>query len=109
MNFCKYLKLITLIFVLSSSIFAAPGDLDPTFGPVGFVITPFPGEAAVNHTILRQPDGKIILVGERSGGPTPGGITLVRYNSDGSLDTTFDGDGIVRSDLVGEGNAAAVP
>jgi hypothetical protein len=38
-----------------------------------------------------QPDGKIVVVGQSEFR----GFTGVRYNSNGSGDTTFDGDGIV--------------
>ena len=47
------------------------------------------GEAG--HHVKVQPDGKIVV----SAG-IDGMMTLVRFNADGSLDTTFDGDGLAR-------------
>ena len=44
--------------------------------------------------VAMQADGKIVVAGvDRS--TAPGDFALARYNPDGSLDTTFDGDGRV--------------
>ncbi len=75
------------------------GALDPTFDGDGTVTTAFPGFNGISHVVI-QPDGKIVA----SGGGTAG-FTLARYNSNGSLDTTFDGDGKVET---GPGAAGAV-
>jgi uncharacterized delta-60 repeat protein len=45
-----------------------------------------------------QPDGKIVLVGSVSAGSDNGKIGVLRYRSDGSLDPSFDGDGMVLAD-----------
>ncbi len=67
---------------------ARRGDLDPTFSGDGRQRTDFGfglGEAAAT---VRQADGKIIAVGTNFlGDPNP--FVLVRYNADGSLDTSF--------------------
>lgn len=65
------------------------GSLDATFGNGGTVINDF-GEGLESYAIvvIIQPDGRIIVSGESSY------VFLVaRYNSDGTLDTTFSGDG----------------
>lgn len=70
------------------------GSLDATFGIGGIVITDFSPDAdadEVAQVVVQQPDGKLVVAG---------GFThfkLARYNTDGSLDTTFDGDGKVSS------------
>jgi uncharacterized delta-60 repeat protein len=67
------------------------GSLDVSFGTGGRVTTPPDASARAG---LLQPDGRIIAVGR----PTPitnGPIVVARYNPDGSLDPTFDGDGVV--------------
>jgi len=48
---------------------------------------------------LLQPDGKIVLVGsnETVFGNTGDKLLLIRYNSDGSLDTSFGNGGIVQT------------
>jgi len=72
------------------------GTPDKTFGVDGKVQTDFPGLAAVASSVVVQPDGKILV----AGGAFPlftflGDFKLVRYNSNGSLDTSFGDGGIV--------------
>jgi len=66
---------------------AAPGDSDTGFSGDGRVTTNF-GGTDVGRSIALQSDGKIIVVGE-----TDNAIGLARYNTNGSLDTSFDSDG----------------
>ncbi len=65
--------------------------------PAGIVVTPIgPGNSAdVSTGIAMQTDGKIVVVGQSSTAETSQDFTVVRYNTDGSFDTTFGGDGIV--------------
>ena len=49
---------ISLLFALSTSISAAPGDLDPTFGSGGIVITR--GSSISNHLYYCMGDGDSI-------------------------------------------------
>ena len=44
------------------------------------------------YSVVVQPDGKILVAGQSFNGNS-WDYALVRYNTDGSLDTTFDGDG----------------
>ena len=72
------------------------GTLDTTFGSRGKVRTDFPGLAAVPSSVVIQPDGKIVV----AGGAFPlftflGNFEVVRYNPNGSLDTSFGNGGIV--------------
>ncbi len=53
------------------------------------------------HALAVQADGRIVVAGS-SGGDA----ALVRYNPDGTLDATFDGDGIVKIDF-GSSNEVA--
>jgi uncharacterized delta-60 repeat protein len=76
---------------------AAAGDLDPTFGVGGKVTTDlFGGNDDAGGAVI-QPDGKIIVVGVGAGPNGQGGLVLVRYNPDGSLDLTFGSGGRVIS------------
>ena len=69
------------------------GSRDTTFDGDGIVTTPIDvGSRAFSVDI--QPDGKIVAAGNSYNG-TNSAFPLVRYNSDGSLDTSFDGDGKV--------------
>jgi uncharacterized delta-60 repeat protein len=77
----------------------ANGNLDSTFDFDGIVTTDVFGTD--NATTIRvQPDSKILIGGGNSG---PNSATLIRYNTNGSLDTTFDGDGRVTIDVPNVG------
>ena len=85
----------------------ANGTLDTAFGVGGKVRTDFPGLAAVPSSVVIQPDGKIVV----AGGAFPlftflGDFKLVRYNPDGSLDTSFGKGGIVTTSFPGQGSYA---
>ena len=75
---------------LCRPVSAAPGDLDPSFGSSGKVITTFPGQLeglGGAYAVALQPDGKIVAAGW-SFSSSPGGhgqFALARYNPDGSL------------------------
>lgn len=64
------------------------GVLDNTFGIGGIVTTPV-GIASKGNSVVIQSDGKIILAGEANNGSNTSNFALVRYFSDGTLDTTF--------------------
>lgn len=74
------------------------GSLDNTFDLDGIVTTTIGTSDADLEDMVLQTDGKIILTGTSEGIPN-GDITLARYNSDGTLDNTFDTDGIVTTNL----------
>jgi uncharacterized delta-60 repeat protein len=85
----------------------ANGTLDTTFGVDGKVTTDFPGLAAVASSVVVQPDGKILVAGGAFPGFTfAGDFKLVRYNPDGSLDTSFGAGGIVTTSFPGQGSYA---
>lgn len=89
----KYsLCLMLCITGIGLTAIAAPSDLDPAFGNLGKVVSSPDGtEAIFGNAIALQSDGKIIMAGNRQ--QFAAGIIVVRYNADGSLDTTFDSDG----------------
>ncbi|MDP9491013.1 MAG: PASTA domain-containing protein [Actinomycetota bacterium] len=70
------------------------GGLDPSFGSGGRVITPISSAADHLFDLAFQADGKLVAAGWsfQGGGPH---IALARYDQDGILDRSFDGDGIV--------------
>jgi uncharacterized delta-60 repeat protein len=73
---------------------AVPGDLDPSFGAGGQVVTQIGGSDDHASSVAVQPDGKIIVGGYSwNGGEYD--FALARYTTTGALDTTFDGDGKV--------------
>ena len=81
--------------VFSVAAQAAPGDLDLTFSGDGKQTTDFGSGSGDAAAIVRQPDGKIVAVGS----DTPRDFALARYNPNGSLDTSFSGDGRQTTDF----------
>jgi uncharacterized delta-60 repeat protein len=73
------------------------GTLDNTFSADGKVTTDFGTSADGATSLLIQPDGKIIAVGKTYRGYAD--IALARYDSDGSPDSSFDGDGRLTTDV----------
>jgi uncharacterized delta-60 repeat protein len=67
------------------------GTLDPTFGTSGVAISSVPGQVSTSNTqIIVEPDDSYILGAQV--GPS---ISLAKYNTDGSLDTSFGTGGSV--------------
>ncbi len=79
------------------------GSLDPTFGIGGETSVPFSDSAAEQANALAlAPDGKIIVAGSAfKTFATPPDFALRRYNSDGSIDTSFGAGGAVTTDFAG--------
>jgi uncharacterized delta-60 repeat protein len=82
--------------------FTPNGQLDPTFGESGLVTTTFNNPCCETgfmtfSSLLLQPNGQIVVGGSAPPGRrnSPGMMVLARYNSNGSLDTTFGTGGIV--------------
>jgi len=71
----------------------ADGSLDTGFGNAGKVSIDVTGNVDESKHLLVQPDGKIIVVGYSVNTATDGSndFSIIRLNSDGSLDTTFNG------------------
>jgi uncharacterized delta-60 repeat protein len=70
------------------------GSLDTGFGIGGKATTDFGTGLGFLRAVAIQSDGKIVAAGSSYDG-TPFAFTLVRYNSDGSLDTHFGTGGTV--------------
>ncbi|WP_330288120.1 calcium-binding protein [Streptomyces sp. NBC_00576] len=77
------------------------GTPDTTFGGDGTVTAnpagPVLQEGGDGRALALQPDGKIVVGGQV--GSTRFDFALMRFNTNGSVDTSFDGDGIVRTDF----------
>jgi uncharacterized delta-60 repeat protein len=70
------------------------GSLDPSFDGDGKLLTEFQSEFITEFSVATQADGKIVAAGDIVDGGE-GNFALARYNTDGSPDPTFDGDGKV--------------
>jgi uncharacterized delta-60 repeat protein len=75
------------------------GSLDTTFSSDGKVTTGFTYTSEIGHGVTLQPDGKLVVVGETSSGDND--FILARFNSNGTLDTSFDTDGKIVTDFFG--------
>ena len=64
------------------------GSLDTTFDSDGVVTTAIGSADDYANSVAIQSDGKIVVAGYSDNGSN-GDFALVRYNTDGSLDTTF--------------------
>ena len=78
--------------------YTSNGSLDTSFDGDGKLTTAFGSNGDNANSVTVQADGKILLAGVTSS--CDGEFALVRYNSDGNLDTSFDGDGKLTTDVV---------
>lgn len=71
------------------------GALDTTFADQGQQRTPIDSSAEA-RAVARQPDGKLVVVGRaRTSQTFEDAFVVVRYQPNGALDTSFDGDGLL--------------
>ena len=75
------------------------GSLDAGFNGTGIVKTPLPGFSEI-FSVLVLSNGKILAGGNSTPLATSSDFTLVRYNANGTLDASFDGDGIVTTTII---------
>lgn len=96
---------------LPNLVDAASGDLDPTLGIQGEVVTDFFGSFDTLHDLALQQGGKIVATGGAASNIFGSILAIARYNSDGSLDTTFGSGGRASTDFSGnvaQDNAAVL-
>lgn len=79
--------------------FNVDGSLDNSFGGSGIVITNVGVDINRCLDIATQTDGKILVSGSSRNAIYDHDMTLIRYNIDGTLDTSFDSDGKVTLDF----------
>src|SRR5262245_26602420 len=91
MRLQKLSWLFFLILLIPVPLAAAPGDLDTTFGTGRMVVTPIGASDDEAHAVAVQPaDGKIVVAGWYvDGSNSRHHLAVVRYNPNGSLDTSF--------------------
>ncbi len=89
---------------------AAPGELDPTFDGDGRLTADF-GKTETGDAAVYQPDGKLLVAGQTRAelaGNFAGDFVVLRYNTDGTPDKTFDGDGRIAIPFGPRDNATAI-
>src|SRR5213080_1251049 len=93
---------IALAFVVSGgTVLAVDGDLDPTFGTEGKVLTDFDHSTDWANAVAIQSDGKLVVVGTtyKQNDYSNEDFAVARYNTDGTLDSTFGRGGKVHTDF----------
>ncbi|WP_284186858.1 cadherin domain-containing protein, partial [Zoogloea oryzae] len=78
--------------------YLADGTLDTSFGGGDGIVTTDIGSSSTDEawSMVVQTDGRIVL-----GGTSANDFAVVRYLADGSLDTSFSGDGKATADIAG--------
>jgi uncharacterized delta-60 repeat protein len=75
---------------LETRVLFVAGELDLNFSADGKQFTDF-GDTDTARAVVIQPDGKTVVAGDWDGGSAD--FALARYLPNGTLDTTFSGDG----------------
>jgi len=100
--------------VMAIARYNGDGSLDMTFGVAGKITYDFAGHGGVAQTLALQRDGKILVagaVGNLNASRPQVDFALVRYNQDGSFDSSFGDGGVVTTDLgdvIDTANAVAL-
>ena len=100
-NSTLFIGIMIFVSVIS---YGQPGSLDGDFDADGKVTTAI-GSVSGGQSVVIQPDGKIIIAGISFNG-ADNDFAVVRYNIDGSLDNSFNVDGIVTTDFAGRTDLA---
>jgi len=93
---------IVLTWFISSQVAqAAAGDLDPTFGIGGKLTTDLKRSTDIANAVAAQADGKLVVVGQtyKNNDFSDEDFAVARYNTDGTLDTTFNNRGLQQIDF----------
>ncbi len=91
----------TLLGVLFSTFAFSQeaGSLDLGFGTNGKVVTSVTNNDDKAYGVVLQQDDKLLVAGYSTSSVTGKDLTLIRYNTDGSLDASFGSGGIVTLDV----------
>jgi uncharacterized delta-60 repeat protein len=107
----SFLGVFTSVSLLIVGVGANPaqasGSLDSSFDSDGKVITVFGASNESANSIAIQGDGKIVVAGASNNGAN-NEFAVARYNTDGSLDSSFDSDGKVTTTIGSNAEAYSV-
>jgi len=79
--------------------YLANGTPDPSFNSTGKLLTPMGSSGGRAAAAALQPDGKIVLTGDCNSSVSIRSFCTVRYLSNGTLDTSFNGTGKVFTEV----------
>ena len=108
----KKISLWLPVFIIASLLFSSPSataadvSLDTSFDTDGKVTTAIGASNDLAYSMVLQSDGKIVVAGYSVIGGNAD-FALARYNTNGSLDTSFDTDGKLTTDFGGGGDVAS--
>jgi uncharacterized delta-60 repeat protein len=88
---------------LNERIAPAAGGLDPTFGTGGTVATPIGPGDDTGFSVAIDSIGRIVVAGRTFNG-SDSDFAVARYTIDGTLDTSFDGDGVATTPIGAAGD-----
>jgi uncharacterized delta-60 repeat protein len=80
------------------------GALDASFSGNGKLATDLSGNQDIAYALALQSDGKIVVAGGCITNPPQSSFCVARYDPDGGLDTSFDGNGMLATSF---GNGAS--
>ena len=93
--------LMSASFISAGVLQAQPGSLDASFGTGGFVLTGIGTKNnAIGFDVTVQPDSKIVVSGKAEIATGLTKAILVRYNVNGTLDSSFGTNGIVQESFT---------
>ena len=106
-SICATAVLLTLLGSVQMAR-ATDGELDPSFGKGGRVMTDLAHSTDIANAVAIQDDGKVVVVGTayKDNDYSNEDFAVARYNPDGTLDPSFGNHGRVGTDFPG---LAAVP
>src|SRR5262245_42890930 len=83
-------------FLAAACAWAAAGDLDPTFGDEGRVLTEVDHvENSIFYHVARQTDGKLVAAGHAEAEGQGAVVGVARYHPNGALDPSLRPGGVV--------------
>src|SRR5262245_44604023 len=107
---CLFNGLEQPCFELALARYNSNGTLDPIFGTGGRVTTHFAAPNDQADSVAVQPDGRIVVAGAAGRFTNRGfDFALARYNSNGTLDTSFGASGKVTTDFAGADDVPSEP
>jgi uncharacterized delta-60 repeat protein len=86
--------------------FNPDGSADSTFGINGKVSTDLNNTIQEAYDIVLQPDSKILVAGFTSSSLTANDVAVFRYNTNGSLDSSFGSNGVAIPQINTDDDAA---
>ncbi len=95
--FFDFLTLFVLLIFPGVNVFAGTVSLDPAFNGTGYRIQSISSEGAIGESLAVQTDSRIVLGGWTLSPAFYGSFAAMRLNPNGTLDNTFNNDGIVIS------------